>query len=107
MKSRQFLLVASGALFLCSPIAYAHEVPNMPHTHAFEKTGYGTVKKGHSVNNELGSITIYSPKPYNGYRTGSTVKFARPEPITKAPGSPVARTQSEKDPTKDYGKRKR
>ena len=107
MKSRYTLLFATGVMLLCPLAASAHEVPNMPHTHAFENTGYGKVRQGHSVNNQYGNITIWSAKPYNGYSSGSTVKFARPKPITQAPGTPVAKTQSDRDPVKDYGKEKR
>jgi hypothetical protein len=106
MKVRHLFFAATGAMMLFPMASQAHEVPNMPHTHAFEQTGYGTYRQGHTVNNELGSITIYSPQPQTGYQSGKTVRFARPEPITKAPGSPVATTQSQKDPVKDYGKNK-
>ena len=105
MKARHLILAATGAMMLFPVAAGAHEVPNIPHTHAFEQTGYGTSRQGHTVNNELGSITIWSPRPQTGYKAGNSVKFARPEPITKAPGSPEATTQSQKDPAKDYGKR--
>jgi hypothetical protein len=33
------------------------------------------------------------------------VKFARPTPMTKAPGSPVLIKRSKDDPAKEYGKR--
>jgi hypothetical protein len=106
MKAHHLFLAATGMVMLFPMASQAHEVPNIPHTHAFEQTGYGTSRQGHTVNNELGSITIYSAQPQTGYQSGSTVKFARPEPITQAPGSPVAKTQSQKDPAKDYGKPK-
>jgi hypothetical protein len=131
MKVRHLFLAASGVLMLSPLASQAHEVPNMPHTHAFEQNGYETVPQSRSVNNQLGSIIIKSPQPQTGYQTGTTVNFARPEPMTKAPGSPVAKTrygskvnfarpepitrapgspvattESQKDPAKNYGKGK-
>jgi hypothetical protein len=106
MKARHLFLAATGAAMLFPMPSQAHEVPNIPHSHAFQQTGYGTYRQGHTVDTELGSITIWSPQPYTGYQAGKTVKFARPVPITQAPGSPVATTQSQADPAIDYGKRK-
>ncbi len=106
MRAHQIFLAAAGVMLLFPTASRAHEVPNMPHTHAFEQTGYGTYRQGHTVNNQYGSITIWSPRPYTGYQPGSQVKFARPEPITKAPGSPVAKTRAQSDPAIEYGKKK-
>jgi hypothetical protein len=106
MKTPCLFLAATGAMLLFSLPSQAHEVPNISHTHAFENTGYGKSRQGHTVNNQLGSITIWSAQPQGGYKAGSSVKFARPEMITQPPGSPVAKTRSQSDPAVDYGKRK-
>jgi len=105
MKTLYILLAAALVLAWFPAHVRAHEVPNIRHTHAFEQTGYGTYRQGHSVNGPLGSIIIWSPRPYTGYQAGSSVKFARPVPMTKAPGSPVVTTRSKDDPAKEYGKR--
>jgi hypothetical protein len=106
MKARQIFLAVTGTMLLIPMPSQAHEVPNIPHSHAFQQTGYGTYRQGHTVNNQLGSITIWSARPYTGYQAGQSVKFARPVPITQAPGSPVATTRSQADPVVEYGKRK-
>jgi hypothetical protein len=104
---RNALVIASlvSLAGLSMPLA-AHDTPNMKHTHAFEQTGYGTYRRGHTVNNELGSITIWSPRPYTGYQAKPPVKFARPEPIRKAPGSPNMKPAVESRPVRNYGKPK-
>ena len=56
-----------------APLA-AHETPGIEHTHAFEQTGYGTYRQGHSVNNRLGSITIWSARPHTGFTAKPPVK---------------------------------
>lgn len=113
MKSSKRLLVAAASVFMVPSIALAHEVPNMPHTHAFENSEYGQAgtndygkvpQQTRSVNNELGNISITSPQRANPYGSGSTVNFARPTPITKPPGAPVASKQSDSNPARNYGK---
>ena len=104
MKSVLILTAVAGALLVAAG-AQAHEVPNIEHTHAFEQTGYGTYRQGHAVNGPLGSIIIWSPQTQGGYQSPPPVKFARPQPITKAPGSPAARTRTDKDPALEYGKK--
>jgi hypothetical protein len=105
MKARYFLLAATGALVLFMAPAYPHDVPNIDHTHAFQQTGYGKYRQGHYVNGPQGSIIIWSPRTYTGYQNGRQVKFARPSPIVRAPGSPVAKTRSQTDPAIEYGKK--
>jgi hypothetical protein len=105
MKARYILLAATGSLIFFTAPAYPHDVPNMEHTHAFQQTAYGKYRQGHYVNGPQGSIIIWSPKTYTGYQAGSAVKFARPTPIVKAPGSPVATTQSQKKPAIKYPQR--
>jgi len=97
------LLIATAAAMGASPMASAHDTPNLEHTHAFQKTGYGTYRQGHSVNGPLGTITIWSPRPYTGYPQGHAVKFARPQPITKAPGRPAAIAPAGQNPASGYG----
>ena len=105
MKARYIFLAATGALVFFSAPAYPHDVPNMEHTHAFQQTGYGKYRQGHYVNGAQGSIIVWSPRTYTGFQNGQSVKFARPSPIVKAPGSPVARTQSQTNPSIEFGKR--
>jgi hypothetical protein len=87
--------------------AMAHDTPNMDHTHAFKQTGYGQYRQGHSVNGPYGSITIYSPRTYSGFQSAPAVEFARPEPITRAPGAPAAQTTAVRNPALDYGKQQK
>jgi hypothetical protein len=87
--------------------ALAHDVPNMEHTHAFKQTGYGTYRQGHSVNGPHGSITIFSPRTYNELQGAPPVEFARPEPITTAPGTPANQTRAVQNPALDYGKKQK
>lgn len=104
---RTILLCLAAGLWLLSGLLFAHDVPNMAHTHAFKQTGYGTYRQGHSVNGPYGSITIYSPRTYTGYQNGPSVPFARPEPITRAPGSAIPKSKMDSDPAQDYGKRQK
>jgi hypothetical protein len=85
----------------------AHDTPGIEHSHAFKQTGYGTLRQGHTVNNELGSITIWSARPYTGYQARSPVKFARPQPITKAPTLPQIGPSRNAQSARDYGKPKK
>ncbi|MBT8048978.1 MAG: hypothetical protein HKN57_00715 [Xanthomonadales bacterium] len=105
MKTRYIILMVSGALALLPGVSRAHDTPNMNHTHAFQQTGYGQYRQGHYVNGPQGSIIIWSPKTYTGYQNGKTVKFARPSPITRAPGTPVAGKQNKVVPPVKYEKR--
>jgi hypothetical protein len=84
--------------------ALAHDVANMDHTHAFQQLDYGKYRQGHSVNNQYGSITIYSPRTYTGYQDAPAVRVARPKPITRPPGAAQAEKRSEQDPAQDYGR---
>ena len=52
------LLIATVAAMSVTSVAAAHDTPDMEHTHAFQKTGYGTYRQGHSVNGPLGSSTV-------------------------------------------------
>ena len=88
----------AGALML-APVLQAHDVPNMTHTHAFKQTGYGVHRQGHVVDNENGSIILWSAKPVTGYQ-GTRQNYARPVPITKAPKGANLRPDIEIRPSK-------
>lgn len=105
MKRVRILLALTGLFAVWAAPAAAHEVPNINHTHAFQQTAYGKYRQGHYVNGPQGSIIIWSPRPYNGYQNGSQVKFARPSPITRAPGSPQRKDRTQSDPAITYGRK--
>jgi len=105
MKIRTFLMTVTGALVFVAAPVFPHEVQNMSHSHAFQQTGYGKYRQGHYVNGAQGSIIVWSPRTYTGYQNGQPVKFARPSPIVKAPGSPVVKPNSQARSTIEYGKR--
>lgn len=102
-KSYRTLLAGVLSILFVGP-ALAHETPNMKHSHAFERSGDGTIRQGHSVNNELGRITIWSAKPYDGYASPPPVRFARPQPILKAPKIPLIAPR--RQPAREYGEPK-
>ena len=106
MKRLILLSIAVGGWFVAGQIA-AHDVPNMEHTHAFKQIGYGTYRQGHSVSSPYGNIIIWSPRNYGSYQSSSNVKFARPSPITSAPGAAAPISRTENDSAKVYGKRQK
>lgn len=85
----------------------AHDVPNIKHTHAFQKTDYGKYRQGHYVNGPQGDIVIWSAQPKTGYKPGPAVEFARPEPISKKPASANLKPALKSNPQMDYGKPKK
>jgi hypothetical protein len=102
MKSGVLLSIAAGlSLFACQ--VQAHDVPNMEHSHAFEQTGYGQYRQGHYVNGPQGSIIIWSAKPKYSTNGADNVRFARPEPITKAPTQPFSRPDVKIKKSGNYG----
>jgi len=105
MNARHILLAVVSVAALLPVSVYSHDTPNIQHTHAFQQTAYGKYRQGHYVNGPQGSIIIWSPKAYTGYQNGNSVKFARPAPISRAPGSPVDRTPGSEKKTIEYGKR--
>lgn len=110
MKRTIMLAAAAGlavAAVATMGTALAHDVPNMSHTHAFKQTGYGTYRQGHSVNGPYGSITIWSPRTYTGYQSAPAVQFARPEPITTAPGAAAAQFRTDRNPALEYGRKQK
>lgn len=105
MKSVTTVIVLA-LLMVTATAARAHEVPNIPHTHAFKSAGYGKYREGHSVNGPQGSIIIWSAEPKTGYQPRQTVRFARPQPITKAPASPTVKPAIPSTSPTRYGKEK-
>jgi len=103
MKMKAAFMTAAAALFLFSAPAWSHEVPNIEHTHAFQKQSYGKYRQGHYVNGPQGSIIVWSPRTVNSRQGGKVVNYARPVPITKAPGTPNA-TKSQANSAIEYGK---
>jgi len=109
MKAVTAIIAATSLLLLVfagvfAAPAMAHEVSNIDHTHAFQQTAYGKYRQGHYVNGPQGSIIVWSPRTYTGYQNGSQVKFARPSPITRAPGQPAAQKHSQSNPAIEYGR---
>jgi hypothetical protein len=102
MKQIPILVMAAASLLAAT--ARGHDAPNLEHTHAFQKTGYGSYRQGHQVSGPRGDIIIWSPREYTGYPQAPAVRFARPRPITEAPGrvtpKPSARGEVS---TLDYG----
>jgi hypothetical protein len=103
MKSLFVLALAAGTIAAAAPV-WAHDTPNLEHSHAFQQTGYGTWRQGHYVNGPQGSIIIWSPQPYTEYQNRPAVRFARPKPITKAPAGPAIRPGAGLNPAPGYGK---
>jgi hypothetical protein len=84
MKRTIVLAAAVGVLTAGAPVQ-AHDTPGIEHTHPFEKSGYTQPRQTHSVNNQVGDITIMTPPTKGGYQSAPSVRFARPEPITQPP----------------------
>ena len=92
---------------------FAHDLvdsngrPVTTHTHVWRQQPYGKdYRQGHSVNNDLGNIVIWSPNTYQGYKAGANVRFARPAPLTTQPkvGANIPQIQSASRPV--YGREK-
>ena len=105
MRRISILVVATASLLAAT--ARAHDAPNLEHTHAFQQTAYGSYRQGHHVKGPQGDIIIWSPRTYTGYQQGPAVRFARPQPITKAPGSPALESRAGHQPAHGYGKQER
>lgn len=106
MKKTGLMVLMSACVLVSAPLL-AHEVPNIKHSHAFEKTDYGKYRQGHYVNGPQGDIVIWSAQPKTGYKPGPAVEFARPEPISKKPASENLKPALKSSPAKDYGKPKK
>lgn len=98
MKRFCVVIVVSLIAFAFGSPVQAHDLfdangrPVTTHQHVWRQQSYGQdYRQGHSVNNSLGSITIWSPQTYNGYKAGNNVRFARPSlQITKPePGANI------------------
>lgn len=90
-KVLSIAIVSLGVLSFSIPVS-AHELvdsngkPIASHQHVWRQQSYGQdYRQGHSVNNSLGSITIWSPNTYNPYNAGRGVRFARPPLNTAQP----------------------
>lgn len=105
MKSFVVSAITVAAIVTAVPV-WAHDTPNFEHSHAFRQTGYGTWRQGHSVNGPLGQIIIWSPQTYNEYQDSPPVRFARPQPITRPPGSALIKPRAGQNPALEYGKRR-
>jgi len=84
-------IISLGVLSLSIPVS-AHDLvdsngkPIATHQHVWRQQSYGQdYRQGHSVNNSLGSITVWSPNTYNPYNAGRGVRFARPSIYTSRP----------------------
>jgi len=91
MKGIGIAIIFLGAQTLSFP-ASAHDLVDSngklitTHQHVWRQQNYGQdYRQGHSVNNSLGSITIWSPNTYNPYKAGSGIRFARPPIQTAKP----------------------
>jgi hypothetical protein len=82
----RLLAMAVGAASLLTATAQAHDAPNLDHTHAFQQSAYGSYRQGHQVSGRRGDIIVWSARKYTGYQQAPVVRFARPQPITRAPG---------------------
>jgi hypothetical protein len=102
MKWLTILAIAAGSMAMVVPVQ-AHDTPNLEHSHAFQQTAYGAYRQGHYVNGPQGSIIIWSPQPYTGYRNASNVRFARPQPITRPPGNPTVMPRAGQMPALGFG----
>jgi len=85
-------LVSGMILLAFSTTARSHDVvdangrPSTTHKHVWRQQAYGKdYRQGHSVDGQRGSITTWSPNTYRGYNAGSSVRFARPVPISQRP----------------------
>ena len=105
MKRIPILLMATASLLAAT--ARAHDAPNLEHTHAFQETAYGSYRQGHQVSGPQGDIIIWSPREYTGYQQAPAVRFARPRPITEAPGSRPLKSRAGHWPAAGYGKKER
>ena len=98
------VLLTASAPLLAHQQYDANGKPINDHQHVWRQSGYGQdYRQGHSVNGPQGSITIWSPRTYNGYSAGNTVRFARPKPITKAEIERAYGTPERAAPKAGYG----
>jgi hypothetical protein len=94
MNKALIALICGMTLMAVTTTARSHDVvdsngrPSNTHKHVWRQQAYGKdYRQGHSVAGPQGSITTWSPSTYKGYKAGSSVRFARPVPITQRPKS--------------------
>jgi hypothetical protein len=108
MRKTIIALVSGTVLLIFGTEARSHDVVNAQgkpvntHEHVWKQQEYGKdYRQGHSVNGPQGDITIFSPNTYQGYTSGNSVRFARPEPYTKPIGDqanmPDVKTKAQKE----------
>ena len=92
MNKALIALVSAMMLLVIAPVARSHDIvgvngkPINTHQHVWRQQAYGKdYRQGHSVAGPRGSITTWSPNTYRGYNAGSSVRFARPVPISQRP----------------------
>ena len=92
MKKAIITIVSGMMLLAFTTTARSHDVvdsngrPVNTHKHVWRQQTYGKdYRQGHSVQGRQGSITTWSPNTYRGYNAGSSVRFARPVPISQRP----------------------
>jgi hypothetical protein len=112
MNKILFTLFCGAALLAITSSAHSHELvdingkPVSSHTHVWRQQQYGTdYRQGHAVDNALGSITVWSPNTYQGYKAGSSVRFARPVPYSKPSNTEDNLPVLKKDSRQVYGKK--
>jgi len=92
MNKALIALICGMTLMAVSTTVRSHDVvdsngrPSNTHKHVWRQQSYGRdYRQGHSVNGSRGSITTWSPSTYRGYNAGSSVRFARPVPLSQRP----------------------
>lgn len=90
MNLKIFILMIGTILLAFACPVQSHELvdtngkPVNTHQHVWRQQEYGSdYRQGHSVDGTQGSITVWSPNTYQGYKAGNSVRFARPTPYMK------------------------
>lgn len=104
MKKTLPVFALAGLLLIPAAALQAKEVPGPGAGRIQKQTSYGVNRQGRYVNSSLGNIIIWSPRPQTGYSSGNTVRFARPSPITRAPGTPQIKSPDQHRKSRNYGK---
>jgi hypothetical protein len=94
MKKVLITMVSGMMLLAFSTMARSHDVvdsngrPSNTHKHVWRQQTYGKdYRQGHSVEMPRANIKIWSPNTYRGYNAGSSVRFARPAPLSQRPNA--------------------
>lgn len=111
MNKKVTLLFIGWVLMAFAWPVQSHELvdingkPSSTHQHVWRQQEYGSdYRQGHSVNGSQGSITIWSPNTYQGYKAGNSVRFARPVPYTKQSKSSDHRPELKRSTPQAYGR---